>query len=142
MVAAKVGYWPSQSEFQIKGVAAWIALAEGQHAQALALMTEAADLEEASDKHPVTPGNVIPSRELLGEMLMALNRPADALVEFQRSLKRDPNRYQTIAGAARAARATGAKDEAAKLYRELVALGDKAQSRRPELAEAKSFLGK
>jgi tetratricopeptide (TPR) repeat protein len=142
MVAAKVGYWPSQSEFQIKGVAAWIAMAEGRHAQALALMTEAADLEEASDKHPVTPGNVIPSRELLGEMLMTLNRPADALVEFRRSLKRDPNRYQTIVGAARAARAMGASDEAGKLYRELVALGDKAQSRRPELAEAKAYLGK
>ncbi len=140
MVAAKTAYWPSQTEFQIKAVAGWIALADGQSSQALTLMREAADLEEASDKHPVTPGNVIPSRQLLGEMLMAMNRPADALTEFRHSLKRDPNRYQTIAAAARAAKAAGESAEAGKYYADLVTLGEKAQARLPELAEARDFL--
>jgi len=69
-------------------------------------MRAAAEAEEASDKHPVTPGNVVPSRELLGEMLMALKQPEQALAEFERSLKRDPNRFRGIYGAARAAEAS------------------------------------
>ncbi len=142
MLAAKVAYWPSQTEFQIKAVAAWIALAEGQQAQALALMQEAANLEDASDKHPVTPGNVVPSRQLLGEMLLEMKRPADALAELRRSMTRDPNRYQTIAAAARAAREAGAQDEATRLYDALIRLGERAQAPRPELAEARAYLGR
>ena len=76
MTAAKIGYWAGQTDFQIKTVNAWIAYAEKRHDEAVQLMRAAAELEEASDKHPVTPGNVVPSRELLGEMLMALNQPA------------------------------------------------------------------
>lgn len=140
MVAAKTAYWPSQSDLQMKVVAAWIAMAENQPDQALKLMREAADLEESSDKHPVTPGNVVPSRELLGEMLLQMKKPAEALVEFKRSLQRDPNRYQTIAGAARAANESGARDEARTYYADLMRLAQKAQSDRPELAEAKGFL--
>ncbi len=142
MVAAKTAYWPSQSDLQMKVVAAWIATAESQPDQALKLMREAADLEESSDKHPVTPGNVVPSRELLGEMLLQMKKPAEALAEFKRSLKRDPNRYQTIAGAARAASESGARDEARTYYADLMMLAQKAQSDRPELAEARDFLGR
>ncbi len=71
MTAAKIGYWAGQTEFQIKTVNAWIAYAENRHDEAVQLMRAAAELEEASDKHPVTPGNVVPSRELLGEMFIA-----------------------------------------------------------------------
>jgi predicted Zn-dependent protease len=77
---------------------------------------------------------------LLGEMLLELKRPAEALVELKRSLSRDPNRYQTIAAAARAARAAGDTSAASRYYAELVRLGEKAQARRPELAEARDFL--
>ncbi len=140
MVAANIAYWPSQTDFQIRAIAAWIALAENQPSQALELMRQAADMEDASDKHPVTPGNVVPSRLLLGEMLLELKRPAEALVELKRSLARDPNRYQTIAAAARAARAAGDTSAASRYYAELVRLGEKAQARRPELAEARDFL--
>lgn len=140
MVAANIAYWPSQTDFQIRAIAAWIALAENQPSQALELMRQAADMEDASDKHPVTPGNVVPSRLLLGEMLLELKRPAEALVELKRSLSRDPNRYQTIAAAARAARAAGDTSAASRYYAELVRLGEKAQARRPELAEARDFL--
>lgn len=140
MMAANVAYWPSQTEFQIRAVSAWIALAEKQPAQALKLMREAADLEDASDKHPVTPGNVVPSRQLLGEMLLELKKPAEALAELKRSLVRDPNRYQTIAAAARAAREAGDAKAAGMFFADLVRLGDKAQVRRPELVEARDFL--
>ncbi len=140
MVAANVGYWPAQTEFQIRAVSAWIALAEKQPAQALKLMREAADLEDASDKHPVTPGNVLPSRLLLGEMLLELKRPSEALAELKRSLARDPNRFQTIAAAARAARDARDARAAGAYYADLVRLAGKAQARRPELAEARDFL--
>jgi predicted Zn-dependent protease len=75
-------------------------------------MRIAADSEEASDKHPVTPGNVVPSRQLLGEMLLDVGQPRQALVEFERSLKRDPNRFRGIYGAARAAEAAARRSQA------------------------------
>ena len=69
MAATKLDYWAGQADFQIKAVNAWLALAENRNDEAVSLMRVAAEAEEASDKHPVTPGNVAPSRELLGEML-------------------------------------------------------------------------
>ena len=139
MLAAKIGYWPSQADFQIKTIAAWTAFAEHRHEEGLRLMREAADMEEASDKHPVTPGNVVPSRQLLAEMLMEDGKPSDALVEFRRSLARDPNRYHTIAGAARAALAAGDKAGAQKYFEQLLSVAANADTRRPELAEAKTL---
>ncbi len=136
MLASKIAYWPSQADFQIKTIAAWTAFAEHRHDEGLRLMREAADMEEASDKHPVTPGNVVPSRQLLAEMLMEDGKPSDALVEFRRSLARDPNRYHTIAGAARAAKAAGDKAAAQKYFDQLLSLAANADTRRSELAEA------
>jgi len=142
MTAAKIGYWAGQADFQIKTVNAWIALAEKRHDEAVRLMRAAAEAEEASDKHPVTPGNVVPSRELLGEMLMALNQPGQALAEFERSLKRDPNRFRGIYGAARAAEASGNRQAARDYYAKLQTLTAGRDTERPELAQAKAFLAK
>jgi predicted Zn-dependent protease len=140
MVAAKVGYWPAQTDFQIKTVNAWIALAEKRNDEALALMRAAAEAEEASDKHPVTPGNVVPSRELLGEMLLQLDQPAAALAEFERSLKRDPHRFRGVYGAARAAEAAGNAAVARRYYAELQELTAGREVDRPEVVRAKAFL--
>lgn len=140
MTAAKIGYWAGQADFQIKTVDAWIAFAEKRHDDAVQAMRAAAEAEEASDKHPVTPGNVVPSRELLGEMLMALNRPKEAFAEFERSLERDPNRFRGIAGAARAAEASGNLRAARDYYSRLQALAADRDTERPELASAKAFL--
>ncbi len=107
MLAAKSDYWVGQTDFQIKAAEAWIALSEDRHDDAVRLMRAAAEAEDASDKHPVTPGNVAPSRELLAEMLMELGAPAQAMAEFERSLERDPNRFRSVLGAARAADASG-----------------------------------
>jgi hypothetical protein len=140
MVEAKMVYWAGQADFQIKTVSAWIAFAEKRPEEALQLMRAAADAEDASDKHPVTPGNVAPSRELLGEMLMALNSPAQAFVEFERSLKRDPNRFRGIYGAARAAETSGNRKAARDYYTRLQTLAVNRDTERPELAQAKAFL--
>jgi len=139
MQAAKMGYWPGQADFQIATVQAWIALGEQRNDEALQLMRAAAAAEEASDKHPVTPGNVVPSRELLGEMLLALGQPGAALAEFERSLKRDPNRFRGLAGALRAAEAAGERSAARRHAIGLQALAATRDSERPELARAKAL---
>ncbi|MEP6610136.1 MAG: hypothetical protein ABJA83_15885 [Burkholderiaceae bacterium] len=140
MTAARIGYWPAQTDFQINALNAWIALAEKRNEEALRLMRAAAEAEEASDKHPVTPGNVVPSRELLGEMLLATNQPAEALIEFERSLKHDPNRFRATYGAARAAEAAGNRKAAGDYYTKLQTLSADRDTERPELAQAKAFL--
>jgi hypothetical protein len=140
--AAKNAYWAGQTDFQIKTVNAWIAFAEQRNDEAVQWMRTAAEAEEASDKHPVTPGNVVPSRELLGEMLLALDQPAEALVEFERSLKRDPHRFRGIHGAARAAEASGNRQAAADYYAKLQALAADRDTERPELTQAKTFLAR
>ena len=140
MTAAKMDYWAGQTDFQIKTVNAWIALAEKRPEEAVQLMRAAADAEDASDKHPITPGNVAPSRELLGEMLMTLNFPAQAFAEFERSLKRDPNRFRGIYGAARAAETLGNRKVTGDYYARLQTLTVNRDTERPELAQAKAFL--
>jgi hypothetical protein len=140
MTAAKIDYWAGQADIHITAISAWIALAEERHEEAVQLMRAAAEAEDASDKHPVTPGNVAPSRELLGEMLMTLHSPGQALTEFERSLKRDPNRFRGIYGAARAAEASGNRETARDYYANLLTLTVNRDTERPELTQAIAFL--
>lgn len=140
MVTAKLDYWAGQADIQSREAAAWIALAEGKNEEALALMREAAALEDATEKHPVTPGPFVPAHELLGELLLALDQPAAALAEFEASHLIEPNRFRGLYGAARAAELAGEMAKARTFYEALVALGAEADSERTELAEAKSFL--
>ena len=133
-------YWPIVINAQALAIDAWIAHAEGRHADALRIARQAADEEEKVEKHPVTPGPLIPARELLGDILMVHNQPAAALTEYQNTLKREPNRARTLHGAAKAARAAGQNDVARRYYGELIKLMDPA-SPRPELKEAKTALG-
>ncbi len=142
MTSAKMGYWAGQTDFQIKTVNAWIALAEKRNNEAVKWMREAAEAEEASDKHAVTPGNVVPSRELLGEMLTALKQPKQAFADFERSLKRDPNRFRGVYGAARAAELSGNREAARDYYKMLLALTAAHDTERPELKRAKAYLRK
>jgi len=140
MTAAKIAYWAGQTDIQIKTVSAWIALAEKRNDEAMQSMRAAAEAEEASDKHPVTPGNVVPSRELLGEMLLELKQPVPALAEFERSLKRDPNRFRGLYCAARAAETSGSREAARDYYTKLQTLTAARDTERPELVHAKEFL--
>jgi tetratricopeptide (TPR) repeat protein len=100
-------YWSEQTEIQIRGASAWLALAQGKKDEALALMNEAANRESATEKSAVTPGPIAPARELLGEMLLQLNRPREALAQFQRNLEIEPRRYRSVGGAARSAALIG-----------------------------------
>lgn len=115
-------YWAGQTEFQINTIDAWIALDEQREQDALRLMRVAADAEDASDKHPVTPGNVAPSRELLAEMLLLIGNPGEASTEFERSLRRDPNRLRSTHGAALAAHFAGDSEAAERHCAALQAL--------------------
>jgi xanthine dehydrogenase molybdopterin-binding subunit B len=101
----------------------------------------AADTEERVEKHPVTPGPLIPARELLGDILMAHKQPVEALAAYEATLKREPNRTRTLLGAARAARAAGGDDVARAYYRNVIDLID-PKSTRPELAEARTFVAR
>lgn len=140
MNAVKQDYWAGQADFQMKTINAWLALAEKRSDEAEQLMRAAAKAEEASDKHPVTPGNVAPSRELLGEMLLELHRPAEAFAEFERSLKRDPNLLRSIYGAACAAERSGKLKEAREYYARLQNLAAGHDTERAELVQANAFL--
>jgi hypothetical protein len=139
LTAAKSLYWAHQSEVQRLAVVAWITRAEGRNDEALSLMRAAADAEDATEKHPVTPGPVKPARELLGEMLLETGQPAAALKEFEASQRVEPNRFQGLYGAARAAELAGDGGKARTYYLLLVALGKTADGDRPELRAAKRF---
>ncbi len=131
------GYWAEQVEVQRRGVSAWIALAEGHTDDALREMQSAAELEDGTEKSAVTPGPLAPSRELLGEMLLQLNRPAQALEQFEATLKREPNRFRALYGAARAAQLNGDREASRRYFRELLKVCEHADKPgRKELAEA------
>jgi tetratricopeptide (TPR) repeat protein len=140
LVTMKQGYWAGQVGIQGKAVAAWTALAEGRKDEALAAMREAADLESASDKHIVTPGHIVPARELLGFMLLEMGQPALALAEFEKSQAVEPNRYHGFAGAARAAELAGERDKAKAHYAKLLEVSAKRDGERPEIQTARAFL--
>jgi len=135
-------YWAGQVDIQQRVAKAWIALAQGRQSEALAMMREAADMEDATEKSAVSPGPIKPARELLGEMLLEVKRPADALHEFEATMKKEPNRFRGVYGAARAAEAAGNTAKARELFARLVEIsgrGDKPG--RPELQEAQKAAG-
>jgi hypothetical protein len=140
MVATNQTYWAGQADIQITEIEAWIALAEGKSEVALTLMRDAVALEDATEKHPVTPGPFVPAHELLGDMLRFVGKPAEALAEYEISQTLEPNRFHGWYGAARAAEAAGEMDKAQVYYGALAELSANADSERPELAAAALFL--
>jgi carboxylesterase type B len=115
--AQSEAYWTEQVEIQRLGASAWLELSNNRNEQALALMREAAAREDATEKAAVTPGPLAPARELLGDMLLELGRPAEALAEYRSALTREPNRYWTLEGARKAAAAAGDGEAAAEFER-------------------------
>jgi tetratricopeptide (TPR) repeat protein len=133
-------YWADQVEIQCEGAEAWITLAEGKSEEALRQMRSAADHEDSTDKYAVTPGVILPAREMLGDMLLELKQPAEALVAFESTLRTAPNRFNSLFGAARAAKLAG-NDEKAKTYSsKLLSICEPADGDRPELEEARTLL--
>ena len=99
--------WKTQVSIERQIAQAWLARAERHDGEAVQLLQAAADLDDATEKHPVTPGAILPAREQLGELLLELGRPAEALVEYEASLKRAPLRLASVRGAERAAALSG-----------------------------------
>jgi hypothetical protein len=136
-------YWAQQVEIQATAVSAWSALAAGRNEEALRQMELAAKLEDGTEKSAVTPGPLSPARELLGDMLLEMNSPTQALVQFEDTLKKEPQRFRSLYGAAHAAQLSGRIDLSQKYFGELLAvcaLSDKPG--RPEINEARDALAK
>ncbi|MEO6238291.1 MAG: hypothetical protein ABIQ52_14935, partial [Vicinamibacterales bacterium] len=137
-VAARETYWVEQVTIEKLAANAWVALAEDRAADALALMREAADREDRTEKAAISPGPLAPARELLGEMLLELKQPKEALAAFQKTIAKEPNRFRAVAGAMRAASAAGDDPAARKYAGQLVSICARADAAaRPELQAAR-----
>jgi len=132
-------YWAGQVEIQRREAAGMLAFAQGKKDEALELLRSAADMEDASEKHPVTPGPVKPARELLGEFLLTFGKPAEALAAFESTLGRSPNRFNTLYDAATAAQTAGQREKARQYFSTLLKVSAPG-SPRPELGTARSYL--
>ena len=135
-------YWADQVEISRREAAAWLARAEGRDAEALETMRSAVALEGASDKHPVTPGPVLPASEQLGDLLMELGKASEALAQYRSDLAESPNRLNGLYGAARAARLSGDAAAAREYYGKLLAVCVRADGAKDQVAEAREFLEK
>ena len=140
LLDAKNSYWAKEVEIQRIAVAAWVARAKGQDQDGLRLMRAAADMEDGNEKHIVTPGRVVPARELLGDMLMSLNQPTAALKEYELSQVREPNRLRGYAGAIAAADAAGDRAKAREQSARLVELTRDADTTLPEVTRARALM--
>jgi len=135
-------YWADQVDIQREITAAWLSFDEGRRDEALQQMRSAAEHEDKTDKNNVTPGVIVPARELLGEMLLELKQPAQAMVEFEATLRTAPNRFNALSGAARAAKLSGNDEKAKTYYARLLANCAHADGDRPELQDARSLLAR
>jgi tetratricopeptide (TPR) repeat protein len=137
---AKDAYWTEQVDIQWQVTSAWLLYAEGKHEEALKAMSAAADAEDQTEKSPVTPGPLAPARELYGYMLLERGMAKEALVTFEATQAKEPNRYHGFAGAAQAAEKLGDTAKAKQNYQKLIALAATADSDRPEVAAARKFM--
>ena len=129
--------WRKQVSIERQIAEAWTSYAEGKKDEAVTLMRAAADLDDATEKHPVTPGAILPAREQLGEMLLELDRPKEALAEYEGSLKRAPQRLVGLYGAAHSAKLAGDVTKAARYYAELAEMTKAGDGTRAEIKEAR-----
>ncbi len=141
LTAAGNTYWAAEVGVQRTAASAWAAFAGGRTAAALSAMREVADREDRQEKHIITPGRILPARELLGDMLMEAGHPAEALAEYEKSFQRDPNRFRGLYGAGRAAEAAGDAAKALAYAKRLMDLTRTSDTKRPEMAWAQGVVG-
>jgi tetratricopeptide (TPR) repeat protein len=137
---AKDAYWSEQVDIQARVASAWVLYAEGKKDEALKAMSNAADAEDRTEKHPVTPGVPKPARELYGEMLLDSGNAKDALAAFEATLKKEPNRLGAYVGAGRAAAQLGDKTKARDYFGKVVEQAGSQGSPRSEVADARKYL--
>jgi tetratricopeptide (TPR) repeat protein len=139
---AKDAYWSGQVDIQAQVASAWVLYAENKQDEALKAMSAAADAEDKTEKHPVTPGVPKPARELYGDMLLQSGMPREALAAYEATLKKEPNRLGAYMGAAKAAEKAGDHSKARDYYEKIVAMTEGADQTRTELADARAYLTK
>jgi hypothetical protein len=137
---AKDNYWSGIVDIQRQVAVAWVLYAEGKYDEALNAMSAAADAEDKTEKHVITPGPLAPARELYGFMLLDRGMAKEALAAFEATKAKEPNRLHAFAGAAKAAEALGDREAARQNCQQLVTLTASADSERPEVAAAKQYL--
>jgi tetratricopeptide (TPR) repeat protein len=140
LLSQEDAYKANQIAIQIKTAEAWMTMKEGKHSQAQKLMQFAADMEDKTEKHPVTPSEVIPAREMLGDMLLQMNQPTDALEAYEKNLQKHPNRFNALYGAAMAAEKSGDVQKATTYFQQLINVVGLTQPKRPEIKAASRFL--
>lgn len=138
--AKRASYWASQAETQLLAARAWVLFAEKKTDEAIALMRGAAELEATTDKEAVTPGEVLPAGDLLGDMLLEAGRPADALAAFVAVLDASPNRLNTLFGAGLAAERAQNSTQAKQYYEQLVAVAADSDAGISRVEHAREFL--
>jgi Tetratricopeptide repeat len=136
----KDAYWSEQVDIQQKVASAWVLYAEGKYDDALSAMSAAADAEDKTEKHPVTPGVPKPARELYGAMLLERGMAKEALAAFEATLKKEPNRLAAYVGAAKAAEKSGDSAKAREYYGKVVAIASNADKTRSEVTDARAYL--
>ena len=139
---ANQSYWAEQVEIQMLAAPAWIAQAKGQKEEALKFMRAAADLEDNSEKHIAMENRLYPMRELLGDLLLEQQQPAQALNEYETSLQSTPNRLRGLYGAAKAAQGIGQSEKATTYFSKLAELTKDSDSDRVEIREAKASMAR
>lgn len=130
-------YWYDQMEAQITVIKSWMAFDSGNKEEGLALLHQAADLEDSTVKNPVSPGELLPARELLGDMLMELKKPGEALMAYEKSLEGRPNRFNSLYGAGVAAEALGDMKKAREYFLRVLDLKGSSSSTRERLEHAR-----
>ena len=136
----KDSYKSEEVEIQIKTGEAWIQFESANKTNAVNIMKLAADMEDSTEKHPVTPGEVLPARELLGDMLLQINQNEEALKVYEAVLKKIPNRFNSLYNAGVAAEKCGNKQKTVFYFKRLLTIVDTANSDRPEVIAIRSFL--
>lgn len=142
LITLNDAYKANQVAIQIKTVEAWMQFKKGNFDEALLLMTSAAEMESKTSKHPVTPGEILPADELLGDMLLALNKPIEALAAYELNLEKRPNRFNGLYGAASSANQLGDIKKAKYYFEILLNQTRNVDSDRNEIREAKEFIEK
>jgi tetratricopeptide (TPR) repeat protein len=138
--AANDAYWTEQVDIQWHVASAWALYVNGKHDEALQEMRVAADAEDRTEKHPVTPGVPIPARELYGSMLLDRGMSKEALAAFEATLAKEPNRLAALVGAAKAASKLDDKQAARRYYAKVVTIAAEADASRTDVAEAQAFM--
>jgi tetratricopeptide (TPR) repeat protein len=136
----KDAYWSEQVDIQSRIVTAWTQLASGHQSDALKTMSDAADAEDKTEKHPVTPGQLTPARELYGAMLLQVGNPAEALAAFEATMRKEPNRLNAVLGAANAAAASGDGAKAKQYYAAATTQASDGSVDRSDIVKARAYL--